>query len=103
MKRLEAECPGDHQHEPYGRKRDEQGRVIYATAEEAAYPRALCIQIRRIVQESLNLFPEHHQASPNCVSHNAAGSTALNVQPRGKRMPPLISEFVAFQTVEASA
>ena len=102
MKRLVAECPGDHQHEPYGRKRDDQGRMIYATAEEAAYPRALCLQIRRIVQESLNLFPEHQQASPRCVTHNAAGSTALNVQPRGKRMPPLISEFVAFQTVEAS-
>ena len=87
--------------EPYGRKRDEQGRVIYATAEEAAYPRVLCLQIRRIVQESLNLFPEHQQASPQCVSHNAAGSTALSTQPRGRRMPPIISEFVAFQTVES--
>jgi len=102
MERLVAECPGDHQHEPYGRKRDDQGRMIYATAEEAAYPRALCLQIRRIVQESLNLFPEHQQASPGCVTQHAAGSSALNVQPRGKRMPPLISEFVAFQTVEAS-
>ena len=102
MKRLEAECPGDHQHEPYGRKRDEQGRVIYATAEEAAYPRVLCMQIRRIVQESLNLFPEHQQASPQCVSYNAAGSAALSIQPRGRRMPPIIAEFVAFQTVESS-
>jgi hypothetical protein len=34
MFRLEAECPGNHQHEPYGRKRDEQGKLIYATAEK---------------------------------------------------------------------
>ena len=99
MSRIEAECPGNHQHEPYGRKRDEHGKLIYATAEEAAYPRALCVQIRRIVQEALNIFPEHTHAVPGCVTANAAGSTALNVQPRGKRMPPLISEFVAFQTI----
>ena len=55
MARLVADCPGNHVHEPYGRKRNEQGQLFYATAEEAAYPRALCLQIRKIVQESLNL------------------------------------------------
>ena len=79
MSRLEAQCPGNHEHEPYGRKRDADGRLIYATAEEAAYPRALCVQIRRIVQEATNLFREHSQASPEVVSTNAAGSTALNI------------------------
>lgn len=102
MSRIEAECPGNHQHEPFGRKRDEQGKLIYATAEEAAYPRALCVQIRRIVQEALNIFPEHSRAVPGFVTTNAAGSTAMSVQPRGKRMPPLISEFVAFQTITTS-
>ena len=100
MCRLQASCPGDHEHEPYGRKRDAHGKLIYATAEEAAYPRELCIQIRRIVQEALNLFPEHLQADPTNVRVNAAGSVALAQQPRGKRMPPLVSEFVAFQTLE---
>ena len=99
MRRLEAQCPGNHEHEPYGRKRDTDGRLIYATAEEAAYPRALCVQIRKIVQEATNLFPEHSQASPMVVTTNAAGSAALNTQPRGRKMPPLISEFVAFQTI----
>ena len=28
---LQAECPGDHEHEPYGRKRDSQGNVVYGT------------------------------------------------------------------------
>ena len=101
MFRLEAECPGNHQHEPYGRTRDEQGKLIYATAEEAAYPRILCVQIRRIVQEALNLFPEHSHAVPGFVTNNAAGATAMRLQPRGRRMPPLISEFVAFQTITA--
>ena len=99
MFRLEAECPGNHQHEPYGRKRDEQGKLIYATAEEAAYPRILCVQIRRIVQEALNLFPEHSHAVPGLVTNNAAGATAMSIQPRGRRMPPLSSEFAAFQTI----
>lgn len=101
MRRLEADCPGNHEHEPYGRKRDEQGRLIYATAEEAAYPRELCIQIRKIVQEALNLFPEHLQAAPGLVTTNAAGTTAMQLQPRGRRMPPLIAEFVAFQIIES--
>ena len=102
MARLVADCPGNHVHEPYGRKRNEQGQLIYATAEEAAYPRALCLQIRKIVQESLNLFPEHAQAHPATVTSNAAGSTALSLQPRGRRMPPLIKEFVASQTIETT-
>lgn len=63
-------------------------------------PRELRIQIRRIAQEALNLFPEHLQAEPSNVKINAAGSTAFAQQPRGRRMPPLLSEFVAFQTLE---
>ena len=78
MFRLEAECPGNHQHEPYGRKRDEQGKLIYATAEKQL-TLILCVQIRRIVQEALNLFPEHSHAVPGLVTTNAAGATAMSV------------------------
>jgi hypothetical protein len=63
-------------------------------------PRELRIQIRRIAQEALNLFPEHLQAEPSNAKINAAGSTAFAQQPRGRRMPPLVSKFVAFQTLE---
>ena len=99
---LQAECPGNHEHEPYGRKRDASGQVIYGTSEEAAYPKQLCAKIVDIVQKALNLFPSASQASHATVSFNAAASTSTHKQPRGRKMPPILSEFVAVTTIQVS-
>ena len=34
---LQAMCPGNHAHKPYGRHVDSAGKTVYATAEEAAF------------------------------------------------------------------
>ncbi|CAJ1458021.1 unnamed protein product [Effrenium voratum] len=44
---LQADCPGNHEHAPFGRKRRADGSWQYATSEEAAYPRELCIACNR--------------------------------------------------------
>ena len=98
---LQAECPGgDHEDEPYGRKRDSQGNVVYATSEEAAYPRALCAKIVDIVQQHLQLFPAATQASVLNVPHNAASAVSSAQQPRGRKMPPLLSEYAAVSQLQ---
>ena len=99
---LQAECPGNHEHEPYGRKRDASGKIIYGTSEEAAYPKELCLKIADIIQTALNLFPAAVQASSDNVSFNAAASTSAHSQPRGRKMPPILSEFAAVTTVQTT-
>lgn len=102
MCQLQSPCPGGHVHAPYGRKRDSQGKYVYATAEEAAYPRKLALKIVEIVQHSLQLFPEPIAATPGNVTDNAAGHVSTAQQPRGHKMPPVISEFAATQTIFAT-
>ena len=94
-------CPGDHEHEPYGRKRDAHGKMVYATADEAAYPRELALQVVYIVSNALNIFPNSSHATIENTPANAAGSVATAKQPRGQRMAPIVSEFAAVTTVSS--
>ena len=98
MCQLQAQCPGDHEHEPYGRKRDSTGNLVYATADEAAYPRELAKQVVHIVSYALQLFA---QATTANTSTNAAGTVSTAKQPRGQRMAPILSEFAAVTTITA--
>ena len=101
MCQLQAQCPGNHEHEPYGRKRDPAGKLVYATADEAAYPRELAKQVVHIVSHALRLFPDPSQATTANTSTNAAGTVSTAKQPRGQRMAPILSEFAAVTTITA--
>ncbi len=90
---LQAQCPGNHEHEPYGRKRDSAGKLVYATADEAAYPRELAKQVVHIVSHALQLFPDPPPATTANTPMNAAGTVSTAKQPRGQRMAPILSEF----------
>ena len=101
MCQIQAVCPGNHEHEPYGRKRDAHGKIVYATADEAAYPRELALQVVHIVSNALNIFPESSRATIQNTPANAAGTVATAKQPRGQRMAPIISEFAAITTISS--
>ncbi len=101
MCQLQAQCPGNHEHEPYGRKRDSFGKIVYATADEAAYPRELAKQVVHIVSHALQIFPDSSQATTANTPTNAAGTVSTAKQPRGQRMAPILSEFAAVTTISA--
>ena len=101
MCQLQAQCPGNHEHEPYGRKRDSSGKIVYATADEAAYPRELAKQVVHIVSHALQIFPDSSQATTANTPVNAAGTVSTAKQPRGQRMAPILSEFAAVPTISA--
>ena len=103
MTGIEATCPGNHEHAPFGRTRQPDGTFKYATSDEAAYTKQLCLQVVSVVQNALNLFPQKLEADHHSVAINHKGMIALQKQPAGRRMPPLISEFAAFSTVVASS
>ncbi len=101
MCQLQAQCPGNHEHEPYARKRDVADKLVYATADEAAYPRELAKQVVHIVSHALQLFPDPSQATTTNTPVNAAGTVSSAKQPRGQRMAPILSEFAAVTTISS--
>ena len=74
---------------------------MYATADEAAYPRELAKQVVHIVSHALQLFPDLSQATTMNTPVNAAGAVSTAKQPRGQRMAPILSEFAAVTTTTA--
>ena len=55
------------------------------------------------MQNALQLFPQKFEADPSNVAVNHKGMIAMQKQPAGRRMPPLISEFERFETIIAAS
>ena len=92
---LSGPCPGCPQHLPWGKQRGS-----FATAEEAGYPKLLCERIISCVDKSAaarGIAPE--RLAPSKLSASRAGG---QLQPRGRKFPPIISEF-AYTVSVASA
>ena len=81
-------CNGGHPHKPFGKIRRPDGSTYFATKEEAAYPRALCIQIVHLVSMELGL------PLPNLQPRaSEEPKQSLAKQPRGRRVLPVVPEF----------
>ena len=91
LRSIAAECPGNHHHLPYGRKQQADGTFQYATSEEAVYPRSLCKVIATVVAEHCRLPPPH-----NITQEHQAAAVAASAarQSRGRKMPPVLGEFL---------
>ena len=99
-------CPGEsasHKHLPWGMVRSANGRLGFATAEEAAYPTKLCITVAECVRTELlqrgfalpppNLNPDFDHASLQQKARaQGAGRSTM-----GKRPLPLVAEFHSVQ------
>ena len=81
LKAMAQRCNGGHFHLPFGRQKLPSGRYAYATAEEAAYPRRLCLQIVAQVCAALNIELTQMLAA-STPTKAFAGSARL---PRTKR------------------
>ena len=92
---LSGPCPGCSKHLPWGR----QGKS-FATAEETGYPKLLCERIVSCVDKSATcrgIAPA--PLAPSVLSASKAGA---QVQPRGRRFPPIISEFAYTMSVSSA-
>ena len=98
MRAMAVSCNGGHEHKPYGRVRLPDGRMHYATSEEAAYPRPLCLQVVRHV---CNMLSVPFIANPDFESSSAAVAVAASAHklPRGRKVPPVVPEFKHIITV----
>ena len=91
VRHFEARCTGDHVHKPWTPYVDSSGRRVFATAEEAAYPKAFCQQLVEVA------FMAHDMPAP-CLQPatsqpNAAAQASSSVQPRGRKLAPVMPEF----------
>ena len=91
---LAKECPGDHQHLPWGFAAETSPHV-FSTAEEAEYPRGLCQQMAQVVrslalqQGYINNAGVKEAAVPLSASSRAAAGGVVKVS----KMPSVVPEY----------
>ena len=90
-----------HQHASWAPYMDQNGRQVFPTASEAAYPELLCTRVACILKaEALKAgfaFPTTLADQLEAEPH-AAKRQIFTTQPRGKRLRPLVSEFQAYKS-----
>ena len=96
---MDQVCDKSHKHLPWGKVLDDTGRLIYATSEEAQYPRKMCVALvecilRQLQRQGLQLLPNSLSAVQDQQFHaSAASRIAAESQPRKSKLPPLVPEF----------
>ena len=94
---LEAKCPGEtvHKHKSW-KPMVIDGRLVYPTAEEAAYPKLLCSRVASILRDklvSLGVVDAQDLKEQVVTSQPSLHRLILSALPRGKKFKPLVSEF----------
>ena len=100
---LAAACPGEHIHKHKNwQPQVVNGRVVYPTAEEAAYPTLLCTRMAEIVRAQflqLGAMDVDNLEQQLQVEGTLFHRVVLSALPRGKRYKPLVSEYGSYYTV----
>ena len=95
---MDLACDKGHKHLPWGRVMDDTGRLIFATSEEAQYPRKMCVALVECVMRKLQTLGL--QQMPQDLSEvqgqqfftSAASRVSAENQPRKSKLPPLVPE-----------
>ncbi|CAE8640523.1 unnamed protein product [Polarella glacialis] len=111
LKPLAVRCDGKHKRKPWG-ARFQDGKLCYATADEAAYPELLCKRVAEAVKAhalAAGAVPGAPLPASLCPvsddvkllsKQRAAASGKL---PRGRLLPQVIPEFKGTMTVRVEA
>ena len=98
---LELRCDKQHSHAPWT-PQVVDGKIIFPTHSEAAYPKILC---ERIVTLVLNKVLELGATTADTLGqrvptqHKTLNRVVLGALPRGKHVKPLVSEFGTYVNV----
>ena len=95
---MDLACDKSHKHLPWGKVMDDTGRLIFATSEEAQYPRKMCVALVECVMRKLQTLGL--QQMPQDLSEvqgqqfftSAASRISAENQPRKSKLPPLVPE-----------
>ena len=94
-------CRDDHEHLPWGYT-VEDGTIVFDTSKEAAYPKLLCERFATILATEANCL--HLALNPGVDDSqvNIDARVATGKQPRGRKLPPLITEFATTRTIRSA-
>eukprot|EP00435_Cladocopium_sp_Y103_P013398 s4340_g3.t1 len=95
---LAGYCQDDHAHLPWTRTA-EDGKVIFDTSKEAAYPKLFCYRFASVLADLAGLSVTTLNPSINSKEPSIDARVATQKQPRGRKLPPLVAEFDSVRTV----
>ena len=98
---LAGYCQEDHEHLPWSHT-NEDGKVVFDTSKEAAYPKLFCERFATILADGAGFSDNHLNQEFFSNAVNVDARVATNKQPRGRKLPPLLSEFDTVKTVRSS-
>eukprot|EP00435_Cladocopium_sp_Y103_P074393 s19_g48.t1 len=101
---LERKCDGNHEHLPWGLADSANG---FATAAECAYNEHMCASWAQAVTDYAATLgyvppPQDFQSGPNCNNVHI-NKTILGCLPRGRKIPPLLTDWLEPQVFDISA
>ena len=95
---MSIKCDRSHDHAPWGFAQDTDGKQVWATSLESAYPRIMCITLVNVVLQraALNGLQLKQTSiadgvNPLCRAQNAQIHAGL--QPKPSRVPPIVGDF----------
>ena len=87
---LERRCLGDHEHLEWGYTRTDDG-IVFDTSKEAAHPKLLCEPFATLLSMQATVL--ELVLNPTMSKLEEDSRVATGKQARGRKIPPLISEF----------
>ena len=96
LEALAGRCTGDHEHLEWGYTRTPEG-IVFDTSKEAAYPRLLCERFAMLLSMQAGTFVSN--LNPSMSGKDEDPRVATHKQPRGRKVPALVSEFETTKTI----
>ena len=95
---LAGYCQGDHEHLPW-RHKNENGRVIFDTSKEAAYPKLFCERFANVLADMAGIADSQTTGGLYDKTALMDARVATHKQPRGRKIAALVPEYAQVQTV----
>eukprot|EP00435_Cladocopium_sp_Y103_P058226 s2737_g20.t1 len=100
---LNIPCDGKHSHEPWGFAKDFDGKQVWATSLESAYPKKMCVALVTLVLDfaaSRGLRPKAvsllDDANPLQMAQKS--QISAGTQPKPSRIAPVVADFSSVAT-----
>ena len=105
---MSIKCDRSHDHAPWGVAKGNDGKQVWATSLESAYPRVMCIVLVNLVLQSakknglqLKSNPLTDDVNPLLSAQNA--QIHAGRQPKPSRVPPMVGNFSMVAVFVASS
>ena len=99
ISQLNIKCDRQHVHAPWGKTKNADGKLVWATGLEAQYPRKMCVALvasalQQLTSQGLQMRPQQLSeiaVHPLMIAQQAR--IAAGNQPRAAKIPPLVPQF----------